>query len=62
VHRQVGVLVVIQARPAQLLVGDPEAQGLDQVQAAAGVGGQADDVAGVGRDFRLEQDDVEHGA
>jgi hypothetical protein len=25
-----------------------------------GIGGEADDVAGVGRYFRLEKDDVEH--
>ncbi|BBI98641.1 hypothetical protein FGKAn22_03340 [Ferrigenium kumadai] len=30
------------------------------MQLAAGIGAQADDVAGVGRDFRLIQNDVEH--
>jgi hypothetical protein len=30
------------------------------VQAAAGVGGQANDIAGVGRNFGLDQNDIEH--
>jgi hypothetical protein len=31
------------------------------MQGGAGVGGQTNDVAGIGRDFRLEQNNVEHG-
>jgi hypothetical protein len=27
----------------------------------AGIGAEADDITGVGRDFRLVEDDVEHG-
>ena len=37
-----------------------EAQRLDQMQMAARVGAEADDVAGVRRNLRLEQDDMEH--
>ena len=46
---------------AQQLVVHRKAERLDQVQRAAGVGGQAYHVAGVGRDFGFDQDDVEHG-
>jgi hypothetical protein len=51
--------VVIQARAAQLAVVHVEAQRPHQVQPCAGVGAQADRVAGVGRDFRLMKNDVE---
>lgn len=58
---QLGIFVVIEAGSAQQFVFHGETQGLNQVQAAARVGGQPDHVAGVGRDFRVDQDDVEHG-
>src|SRR5690606_5323171 len=54
------VLVVVEPGPLQLPVVQPEAKGLDQMEPAAGVGAQTNDVAGVGRYLRLEQDDVEH--
>src|SRR5690606_29966048 len=57
---QRGEFVVIQAGPAQALVIGFEAQRLDQVQMAAAVGAQPDNVARVGWNFRLKQDDVEH--
>jgi hypothetical protein len=41
-------------------VGQSEAEWLDEVQAAPGVGAEADHVSGVGRDFRSHQDDMEH--
>ena len=59
-HLQRGVLVVVQPGALELLVLQGEAQRRDQVQPRPGVGAQADDVAGVGRNFGLEQDDVEH--
>ena len=40
--------------------GHREAERLDQVQAAAGIGAQPDCVAGVGRNLGPVQDDVEH--
>jgi hypothetical protein len=55
-----GVLVVIQAGSAHLFVLHGKAQRLNQMQAAARVGGQTDDVAGVGWNFGLNQNDVKH--
>jgi hypothetical protein len=54
------VLVIIQPGAAQALVIQLEAQRLDQVQAAAVVGAEADNVAGFRRNFRLEKDHMEH--
>ena len=53
-----GVLVVVQPRAPQELVVHRKPQRLDQMQGAAGVGRQPDDVAGVGRNFGLDQDEV----
>ena len=55
-----GVFVIIQAGPAQGFVIEGKTQGFHQVKIGASVGAQADDVARVGRDFGLEQDDGEH--
>src|SRR5690606_19130913 len=54
------VLAVIQPRPAHLLVFQRESQGFDQMQAAAGVGAEPDDIAGVRRYFRLIEYNVQH--
>ena len=59
VHANVGKFVVIEPRPPHRPRIEPEAQRLDQVQSRAGVRAQPDDVAGVGRNLGLEQDDVE---
>src|SRR5690606_5059612 len=56
-----GVFVIIQPGTAQPLVIQLETQWLDQMQLAAGIGAQTDDVARVGRDLGLEQGDMEHG-
>lgn len=61
VHGHGREFMIIQPRTAHLGVVDGKAQRFDEVQGAAGVGAQADDVAGVGRDFGLDKDDVEHG-
>ena len=61
VHGHGCEFMIIQPRTAHLGVVDGKAQRFDEVQGAAGVGAQADDVAGVGRDFGLDKDDVEHG-
>ena len=53
-------LVVIEAGTAQPGVVHLEAERLDQVQARAGVGAQADHVAGVGRNLRLVKHHLEH--
>lgn len=55
-----GILMVIQPRATQALVIQFEADGFDQVQVAAAVGAQANDVAGIRRNFWLKKDDVKH--
>ena len=50
---------IVEAGAAELGVGDLKAQRLDQMEAGAGGGAQAGDVAGVGRDFGMDEDDVE---
>ena len=57
---QGGVFVVVEAGPAQALVIHLEAQRLDQMQVAATVGAQPDNVAGIRRNFWLKKDDVKH--
>jgi hypothetical protein len=54
-------LVVVQTGAAQFRVVQREAQRLDQVQSAAGIGAEPDDIAGVRRNLRLVEDDLEHG-
>ena len=62
VHRDIGEFVIVEAGAAQARVVELEAQRFDEMQPRAGVGAQANDVARVGRDLRLEEDDVErHG-
>ncbi len=55
-----GELVIVEPRPFHPLVIPRESQRLDQVQPIAGVGTETDDVAGIGRDFRLVEHDIEH--
>ena len=50
--------MVVQPRALELAVVHAEAQRLDQVQPAAGVGAQPDHVAGVGRDLGLVENDA----
>jgi hypothetical protein len=52
--------VIIQSRAYQLLVFEREAERLDQMQLATGVGAQTDDVAGIRRDFGLISNHMEH--
>ncbi|MNH38532.1 hypothetical protein D3C79_995860 [compost metagenome] len=52
--------MVIQPSTAQPLVVELEADRFDQVQRAATVGAEANDIAGIGRNFRLKEDDVKH--
>ena len=56
----VGEFVVIQPGPSQARVVQFEPQRTHQVQARAGIGAQADDIARVGRDLGLVEDDVQH--
>ena len=52
--------MVIQARPLQLLVVQRKSKGFDQMQSRARVGAEANDVARIGRNFRLKQYNIEH--
>src|SRR5438552_772652 len=61
VHPHRRELLVVEAGAAHRFAGELEAERLHQVQRRAAVGAQADDVAGIGRDFGLKQHDVEHG-
>src|SRR5690606_41863820 len=53
--------VVVEARAAQARVVQFEPERPHQVQPGPGVGAQADGVAGIGRNFRADEYDVEHG-
>src|SRR5579884_2923137 len=53
------MLPVIQAGALQFSIVDSKAERLDQMQLASGSGAQARDVAGIGRNFRLDKRDVE---
>ena len=60
-NRDRGEFVIVQAGSQQLLVLQRKPQRFDQVQLRAGIGTESDDVAGVRRNFRLKENDVEHG-
>src|SRR5690606_1175924 len=53
-------LRVIHARPAHCLLADIESERTNQMEVRARIRAHADDVAGVRRNFRLEENDVEH--
>lgn len=57
---QRGELVIIEPGTAQAFVVQFEAQRLDQMQGAARIGAQPDDIAGIRRNFWLKKDDVKH--
>ncbi|MNT14385.1 hypothetical protein D3C72_1493870 [compost metagenome] len=57
---QGGILVVVEAGAAQTFVVQLEAQRLDQMQVAAAVGAEPDNVAGIRWNFRLKEDHVKH--
>jgi hypothetical protein len=50
---------VVEAGAAELGVGDLEAEGFDEMEAGAGGGAEARDVAGVGGNFGVDEDDIE---
>lgn len=52
---------IVQPRAAEGLLCEFKTQGLDQMQMRIQADTQATNVAGVGRDLRLVEDDVEHG-
>ena len=53
----IGVLVIVEPGAFERTILPAEAERFDQMQFAAGVGAQADDVTRVGRDFGLEEND-----
>ena len=58
--RETREFMVIQPRAAQLTVVQFETQRPDNVQIGAGIGAQADNVAGVRWDFRLVKNQFKH--
>src|SRR5262245_4451778 len=59
VHVYPRELVVVEACAADGLALDIKAQGSDQVQGAARIRAETDHIAGIGRDLRLKEHDVE---
>jgi hypothetical protein len=55
-----GQVMVVEAGSFQSRVGELEPQRLNQVQDGAGIGAQADDIAGIWRNLRLIQNHVKH--
>ena len=55
-----GKFMVIESGSTQPFVIQLKAERLDQVEGEAGIGAEADDVAGVGGDLRLIEHHVEH--
>ena len=51
---------IIQPRPAQGFVIHAKTERLDQMQLTARIGAQTDDIAGVGGDFRLKENEGKH--
>ena len=52
--------MIIEPGTPQTLVVHVKPQWFYEVQKAAGIGAQAYDIARIGRDFRLVEDDVKH--
>src|SRR5690606_7454931 len=59
-HAHLCQVVVIEAGTPELLVLERVAERLHEMQPAAGVRRQADDVTRVGRDLGMDEDDLEH--
>ena len=56
-----GPLVIVETGPFQTAIRPLETKWSDQVKMGAGVSTQANDIARIRRNFRLEQNDVEQG-
>ena len=54
------VLVIVEPRAFQLTVVHSEAQRLDEMEVGGRIGGEPDHVAGIGRDFRMDENDGKH--
>ena len=55
-----GIFPVIQPGTTQTFIAELETQRMDKVQSAACIGTQAYDIAGIRRDLRLIQNNMEH--
>ncbi len=56
-----GHLMIVEPSAPNLGRIDAETKWVDEVQLAARIGRQPDDIAGIGWDFGFEKDDMEHG-
>ena len=56
----VGPFPVIETGAPQLAVVELEAEWLNKVQPATGIGGQAHDITGIGGNFGFKQGDMQH--
>ncbi len=59
VDDHVGQVVIVQARAAQMLVIQGKPEGLDKVQSGARARAHADRIAGIGRNNRIIEDDMQ---
>ena len=57
-HLHTRIVVIIEAGTAHLGIIERETKRFDQMQLGPGIGAQTDDVTGIGRNFRLYQNDV----
>jgi len=60
VHTHIGVLVIVESRAAHARILERKTERLHEMQLCTRVRAQPDDVAGVGRNLGLDEDDVEH--
>src|SRR5688500_4026123 len=60
VHAHRGELVVVEPGAAHRFTVETETDWLDEMQSGAGVRREPDQIAGVGRNLRLEEDQVKH--
>lgn len=58
VHFHRRIVVVIKSCTLHLGIVQRKSQGFDQMQLHAGIGAQADNIAGIRRDFWFDQDDM----
>ena len=59
-HGQRLKFLIIKSGSAQLFVIEIEPKGFDQMQAKAGIGAEANNIAGVGWNLRLVENNIEH--
>lgn len=60
VHGEGGKFMIVQSGSYQLFIVQRESERLYKMQPGTRIGAETDDIAGVGRDFRLIENDVKH--